>query len=209
MKKIILSLVVLCIFASTAAMAADKSVSRKIGDKDDDVPCTCVFNKNRMWNPEKIVWNDEEWECANYKDDGTCSEVQKIKDVSVEGVGTIQDNKSEFKVSGKTPINVKKSAVKAIGKACQIKFKNGDALSGTLQNQTFSVKAAYGTMSIDTSDIVNINFEKTMCKIQLKTGDKLTGELEDNTIEFKLSGKTPINVNKCDIKAIMFEHQAN
>jgi predicted Holliday junction resolvase-like endonuclease len=60
-----------------------KSTS-KIGTSEDDVPCNCVFNKNRMWNPEKIVWNNEEWQCAHYKEDGTCERVQKVYNSSVE-----------------------------------------------------------------------------------------------------------------------------
>lgn len=60
-----------------------KSTS-KIGTSEDDAPCNCVFNKNRMWNPEKIVWNNEEWQCALYKDDGTCESVQKVYNSSIE-----------------------------------------------------------------------------------------------------------------------------
>ena len=60
------------------------AVSESIGAKADEVPCTCVFNKNRMWNPEKVMWNNAYWKCSIYKDDGTCSEVQKIRDVSFE-----------------------------------------------------------------------------------------------------------------------------
>ncbi|MCZ4336401.1 hypothetical protein [Shewanella colwelliana] len=41
-------------------------------------PCACVFDKNRMYNPDKIVWHGEDWECAVYKDDGHCEKVQKI-----------------------------------------------------------------------------------------------------------------------------------
>lgn len=48
----------------------------KIGSQPDDEPCTCVFNKNREWNPEKIIWNNRFWKCAHYKVDGTCSEVE-------------------------------------------------------------------------------------------------------------------------------------
>lgn len=55
----------------------------KSADKDE-VPCTCVFNKNRAWNPEKIIWRDVFWECANYRDDGTCSNVRKVEGAVVE-----------------------------------------------------------------------------------------------------------------------------
>lgn len=51
---------------------------------DNEVPCTCVFNKNRAWNPEKIIWRDVFWECANYREDGTCSKVRKVEGAVVE-----------------------------------------------------------------------------------------------------------------------------
>ncbi len=55
-----------------------KDAKKKLED-----PCTCVFNKNRMWNPEKVLWNDVYWICSTYKDNGECSEVKKINDVSM------------------------------------------------------------------------------------------------------------------------------
>lgn len=58
--------------------------SSKLGEKADDVPCTCVFNKKRAWNPEKIIWKQHFWECINYKDDGTCTKVGIVEGVVVE-----------------------------------------------------------------------------------------------------------------------------
>lgn len=51
--------------------------SRKIGEPSD-TPCACVFNNKRMWNPEKVLWNDQHWRCTHYRDDGTCSGVEVI-----------------------------------------------------------------------------------------------------------------------------------
>ncbi|SDJ81941.1 hypothetical protein SAMN04488540_1146 [Ferrimonas sediminum] len=62
--------------------------SRKIGEQVSDVPCECVFNSKRMWNPEKILWNNQYWKCSEYNDEtGEClgvevmspEEVKKIK----------------------------------------------------------------------------------------------------------------------------------
>jgi hypothetical protein len=80
MKKIMLLICVFCFLVSTAYADKNKKVSSKIAEKADEIPCTCVFNKNRMWNPEEIVWNNQLWECAIYKDDGTCSKVQIVKE---------------------------------------------------------------------------------------------------------------------------------
>ncbi|MCL1098646.1 hypothetical protein [Shewanella gelidii] len=55
-----------------------------IGAEPDEEPCTCVFNSNRKYNPEKVLWNNAYWICEIYKTDGTCSAVKKIKDVSID-----------------------------------------------------------------------------------------------------------------------------
>lgn len=195
MKKIGLVFFTLSIFTSTAVVASDKQGTSRVGVNGDDVPCTCVFNKNRMWNPEKVLWNNAYWKCSNYQNDGTCSEVSKIKDIEQERE-VHKDNKAELKSSEKTSIDAK-----VIGDY-QIVFNNGDILSGTIQNHTLLVKSSYGTVSIKMADIVTINFEKSVCKIMLKNGDKLTGTIQDNIIEFKLSGKTPINIKMSVIKSI-------
>jgi hypothetical protein len=79
MKKI-LSLFVFSVLASSIVLAdRTKTVSTKFGEKRDDKPIANIFNKNRMWNPEKVLWNDEYWKCAYYKKNGVCAEVEKIK----------------------------------------------------------------------------------------------------------------------------------
>ncbi|WP_354625344.1 hypothetical protein [Psychromonas sp. MME2] len=61
-------------FSSFFANAKDKNMVGKTGD----VPCPCVFNKNRAWNPDKIVWNNQEWFCSKYNEDGLCDSVAVI-----------------------------------------------------------------------------------------------------------------------------------
>lgn len=48
------------------------------------IPATVVFNKNREWNPEKIIWQGYFWECANYNADATCEKVQLVEGAVVE-----------------------------------------------------------------------------------------------------------------------------
>lgn len=82
MKKIGLSLFTLCLFFTSIANGTtieEKKNSSKIGEKSDAIPCTCVFNNKRMWNPEKIIWKDEWWTCAHYNKDGTCEKAEKVK----------------------------------------------------------------------------------------------------------------------------------
>ena len=82
MKIIGTLLVMLCVLVSSTVIAKDKTMSARIA-KPGNPPCTCVFNKKRAWNPEKVLWNDAYWKCSIYKDDGTCAEVKEIKDVEV------------------------------------------------------------------------------------------------------------------------------
>jgi hypothetical protein len=85
MKRIGTLLVLFCVLSSSAVMAdKDKKVSTKFGESPDDIPCKCIFNQNRMWNPERIIWHNEEWECKEYKEDGTCAEVHKVEGGIVE-----------------------------------------------------------------------------------------------------------------------------
>ena len=61
-----------------------KTVRSKLGKDADDIPCTCVFNTTRPWNPEKIIWKEQFWECAEYKADGTCLSVRVVEGAVVE-----------------------------------------------------------------------------------------------------------------------------
>lgn len=51
---------------------------------DDDIPSTAVFNRTREWNKERIIWKDKFWECAEYRDNGTCKRVQVVEGFVVE-----------------------------------------------------------------------------------------------------------------------------
>lgn len=56
-----------------------KTINKTIAEKADEEPCTCVFNQNRQWNPENVMWNGKYWECSIYNSDGTCGEVQVLE----------------------------------------------------------------------------------------------------------------------------------
>ncbi|MEZ8102551.1 hypothetical protein [Vibrio bivalvicida] len=75
--KYFLLIIMLPLVIASMVQAADNSNkgNYKIGASSEDEPCTCVFNNTRMWNPEKILWNGEEWYCSKYNDDGTCDSV--------------------------------------------------------------------------------------------------------------------------------------
>ena len=60
-----------------------KRKSRKIGDKLPATPTAAVFNNKRMWNPEKILWNNKYFKCGHYLADGSCEYVVEMKNVTV------------------------------------------------------------------------------------------------------------------------------
>lgn len=49
--------------------------------KPGEAPWPGIFDKNRKFNPEKIVWKDGIWSCAHYRADGVCSQVVRVKDI--------------------------------------------------------------------------------------------------------------------------------
>lgn len=70
------------IWASTQAKAT--SLSTRIGESTEDLPCKCIFDRNRRFNPEKIVWKNAVYKCAVYLENGACNRVEKVKDIQVE-----------------------------------------------------------------------------------------------------------------------------
>lgn len=57
--------------------------SRKISDKISDLPCIALFNNKRMWNPEKILYENKFFKCGNYLDDGSCEYLVEMKNVTI------------------------------------------------------------------------------------------------------------------------------
>lgn len=61
-----------------------ESFTSNLGPESDDVPCTCVFNETRAWNPKRIIWKERFWECVHYKEDGICTKVSEVEGSTVE-----------------------------------------------------------------------------------------------------------------------------
>ncbi|MCL2912094.1 hypothetical protein [Shewanella aquimarina] len=60
-----------------------KATNKKTGDEKSDTPPTSVFNNKRMWNPEKIFWENKFFKCGNYLADGRCEYVVEMKNVRI------------------------------------------------------------------------------------------------------------------------------
>nr|WP_321403391.1 tetratricopeptide repeat protein [uncultured Desulfobacter sp.] len=70
LKTLSLLTVLMILTCGSGAFAGEELAS--------DVPCTCVFNKNRQWNPNRITFKGIKWECDHYNADGTCAQVRRV-----------------------------------------------------------------------------------------------------------------------------------
>lgn len=89
----------------------------------------------------------------------------------------------------------------------QIHLKNGDVLSGTIQNTTFLLRTSYGQLSLKKSDLNNIELEgggQNIDIIYTALGDKMSGIVLDDIIILSRSG-SPINIDMEKVKKIVFK----
>ena len=84
-------------------------------------------------------------------------------------------------------------------------LKNGDAVTGTIENEKFTVKASYGDMVFETDKIAKIVFEgagNNVDVIRLKVGDKISGVVQDAKIKIKLVSGEAVEIDKDKVKEI-------
>jgi len=80
-------------------------------------------------------------------------------------------------------------------------LRNGDNLSGTILNESFTIQTTYATLSFPKNEIKRIVFESEKAEIQimeLLRGDILRGVIKDEIIDIDIpsAGKTPIEQDK-------------
>lgn len=95
--------------------------------------------------------------------------------------------------------------LETVKKYDSIVLKNGDTVTGIVQNETFTVKASYGTVLFETDKIAKIVFEgsgRNVDVIRLKVGDKLSGIVQDENITVKLVSGTEVELAKDKVKEI-------
>lgn len=84
-------------------------------------------------------------------------------------------------------------------------LKNGDAVTGTIENERFTVKASYGDMVFETDTIAKIVLEgagNNIDVIRLKVGDKISGVVQDAKIKIKLVSGGTVEIEKDKVKEI-------
>jgi hypothetical protein len=84
-------------------------------------------------------------------------------------------------------------------------LKNGDLLSGKINNTVLTLVSSYGTFNLDVNTIDSISFEgggQNVDQVTLRVGDKLSGTIKDKIIYVTTSANTQISLEKEKIKAI-------
>jgi len=95
--------------------------------------------------------------------------------------------------------------LREVKKYDSIVLKNGDTVTGIIENKNFTVKSSYGTVPFESSKIAKIVFEgsgSNVDVIRLKVGDKLSGVVQDEKITVKLVSGTSIDLAKDKVKEI-------
>ncbi len=84
-------------------------------------------------------------------------------------------------------------------------LKNGDTITGTIENETFKLKTSYSNLTFELSKIAKIVFEgagSNVDVVRLKVGDKLSGVVQDKKIKIKLVSGTSVEIDKDKVKEI-------
>lgn len=84
-------------------------------------------------------------------------------------------------------------------------LKNGDTVTGIVENDNFKMKASYGELLFETPNIAKIVFEgagNNIDVIRLKVGDRISGLVQDAKIKIKLVSGSSLEVDKDKVKEI-------
>lgn len=84
-------------------------------------------------------------------------------------------------------------------------LKNGDTITGAIENETFRMKTSYGDMTFKSNEIAKIVFEgagSNVDVVRLKVGDKFSGVVQDKKIKIKLVSGTSVEIDKDKVKEI-------
>lgn len=85
--------------------------------------------------------------------------------------------------------------------------RRGDSLLGQVQDRAFSIRAAFGKISVETRRITWVHLKDSpdlaQDEIWLKTGDHLTGTIDLKTVRFKTDGGEMLHVPRSAIHSIL------
>lgn len=86
-------------------------------------------------------------------------------------------------------------------------LKNGDTITGEVQNETFTVKTSYASLQFERDKLDKVDLEGAGANLDivtLRVGDKISGVLETPTFRVKLVAGQETDIDKDKIKTIRF-----
>ena len=85
--------------------------------------------------------------------------------------------------------------------------RRGDSLHGEVQEPSFSIRAAFGRMRVETKRITWVHLKDApdvmQDEIWLKTGDHLTGAVEQRAVRFRTAQGETLKVPRAAIHSIL------
>jgi len=84
-------------------------------------------------------------------------------------------------------------------------LRNGDVVTGTIENEKFTVKASYGDIVFETNTMAKIVFEgegNNTDVVRLRVGDKVSGVVQDAKIKIKLVSGEAVEIDKDRVKEV-------
>lgn len=94
----------------------------------------------------------------------------------------------------------------------RIQMKNGDKVSGLIQNDALTIKTSYASLKFSPDKLTSVEFEgagANLDKVVLRVGDKLSGVLETPKITIKLTAGGDAEIDKDKIKLIRFRDKVD
>lgn len=79
-----------------------------------------------------------------------------------------------------------------------IELKNGDSLSGKIQNAAFAIRTSYGVVSVKKAEVDRILLEGSganVDRITLRIGDRLSGQLQEDELKLILASGSSLIVS--------------
>jgi len=68
----------LLMMPTTLFMTGNATAKEASNAQQIEVPCKCLWDKNRKFNPDKINYKGNIWRCSVYLDNGACNKVELI-----------------------------------------------------------------------------------------------------------------------------------
>jgi Tol biopolymer transport system component len=91
-----------------------------------------------------------------------------------------------------------------------LKLKNGDLLTGTILNTSFTLRTSYAELQFPKDFLATLRFvggAENLSQVVLLNGDKFSGFISEGRIKFKMKGGSPIEVRIEKIDTVGFGYK--